>query len=193
MIPLKLQSNIFVISGPSGVGKDTILEKMADHGMPYHFVITVTTRKARTGEKEGVNHFFVSEEEFQKMKKENMLIESAFVYGNYYGVPKTQVEEPILSGQNVLIRVDIQGAERLRKLYPAATLILIIPSTIDDLKDRLIERGTNTKKEMTKRLKSAISEMENTTIFDYEIINFKNQLDNAIFELEDIINKTSKN
>ena len=193
MIPLKLQSNIFVISGPSGVGKDTILEKMADHGMPYHFVITVTTRKARTGEKEGVNHFFVSEEEFQKMKKANMLIESAFVYGNYYGVPKTQVEEPILSGQNVLIRVDIQGAERLRKLYPAATLILIKPSTIDDLKDRLIERGTNTKKEMTKRLKSAISEMENTTIFDYEIINFKNQLDNAIFELEDIINKTSKN
>ena len=193
MIPLKLQSNIFVISGPSGVGKDTILEKMADHGMPYHFVITVTTRKARTGEKEGVNHFFVSEEEFQKMKNENMLIESAFVYGNYYGVPKTQVEEPILSGQNVLIRVDIQGAERLRKLYPAATLILIKPSTIDDLKDRLIERGTNTKKEMTKRLKSAISEMENTTIFDYEIINFKNQLDKAIFELEDIINKTSKN
>ena len=193
MIPLKLQSNIFVISGPSGVGKDTILEKMADHGMPYHFVITVTTRKARTGEKEGVNHFFVSEEEFQKMKKENMLIESAFVYGNYYGVSKTQVEEPILSGQNVLIRVDIQGAERLRKLYPAATLILKKPSTIDDLKDRLIERGTNTKKEMTKRLKSAISEMENTTIFDYEIINFKNQLDNAIFELEDIINKTSKN
>ena len=127
------------------------------------------------------------------MKKENMLIESAFVYGYYYGVPKTQVEEPILSGQNVLIRVDIQGAERLRKLYPAATLILIKPSTIDDLKDRLIERGTNTKKEMTKRLKSAISEMENTTIFDYEIINFKNQLDNAIFELEDIINKTSKN
>ena len=122
-----------------------------------------------------------------------MLIESAFVYGNYYGVPKTQVEEPILSGQNVLIRVDIQGAERLRKLYPAATLILIKPSTIDDLKDRLIERGTNTKKEMTKRLKSAISEMENTTIFDYEIINFKNQLDKAIFELEDIINKTSKN
>ncbi|MBM31737.1 MAG: guanylate kinase [Chloroflexi bacterium] len=193
MIPLKLQSNIFVISGPSGVGKDTILENMAKNGTPYHFVITATTRKPRIGEKEGVNHFFVTEKKFHKMQKTNMLIESAFVFGNYYGVPKTQVEQPILSGKNVLIRVDIQGAERLRNLYPNSTLILIKPFTIDDLKDRLIERGANTKNEITKRLESAIYEMDNTNIFDYEIINYKDQIDKAILELENIINKTSSN
>jgi guanylate kinase len=190
MIPLKLQSKIFVVSGPSGVGKDTILERMAENGLPYHFVITATTRKPRSGEKEGVNHFFLSETHFLQMKEQNQLIEWAFVYGNYYGVPKTQVEKPVLSGQNVLIRVDIQGAERLRNFYPGATLILIKPSSIDDLKDRLIQRGSNSEIEISKRLKSAISEMESSSIFDYEIFNVKNKLNEAISQLEDIITNT---
>ena len=190
MIPLKLQSKIFVISGPSGVGKDTILERMDKNGLPYHFVITATTRKPRSGEKEGVNHFFLSESKFLQMKEQNQLIEWAFVYGNYYGVPKTQVEKPVLSGKNVLIRVDIQGAERLRNLYPKATLILIKPSSVNDLRERLIERGTNTEIDISKRLKSAISEMESSPIFDYEIYNVRNKLDEAISQLENIINKT---
>ena len=124
------------------------------------------------------------------MKEQNQLIEWAFVYGNYYGVPKTQVEKPVLSGQNVLIRVDIQGAERLRNFYPGATLILIKPSSIDDLKDRLIQRGSNSEIEISKRLKSAISEMESSSIFDYEIFNVKNKLNEAISQLEDIITNT---
>ena len=191
MIPLKLQSKIFVISGPSGVGKDTILESMDKNGLPYHFVITATTRKPRSGEKEGVNHFFLSESKFLQMKEKNQLIEWAFVYGNYYGVPKTQVEKPVLSGKNVLIRVDIQGAERLRNLYPRATLILIKPSSVDDLRERLIERGANSEIDISKRLKSAISEMESSSIFDHEIFNIKNKLEEAISQLEDIINKTN--
>ena len=123
-------------------------------------------------------------------KKE--LIEWAFVYGNYYGVPKTQVEEPVRKGKNVLIRVDIQGAQRLKKLYPGATLILIKPSDIRDLEERLVERGANTEVEISKRLKSAITEMETSLIFDYEIINQKNKLEKAISDLENIIKDVSR-
>ena len=192
MIPLNVQYKIFVISGPSGVGKDTILEKMAENGLPYHFVITATTRNPRTFEKEGVNHFFVNKKQFKHMIGKKELIEWAFGYGNYYGVPKTQVEEPVRKGKNVLIRVDIQGAQRLKKLYPGATLILIKPSDIRDLEERLVERGANTEVEISKRLKSAITEMETSLIFDYEIINQRNKLEKAISDLENIIKDVSR-
>ena len=187
MISIKIQKRIFVISGPSGVGKDTILEKMSKDGLPYHFVITATTRKPRRFEKEGVNHFFLNQVQFKGMIEKKELVEWAFVYGNYYGVPRVQIEKPASNGKNVLIRVDIQGAERLKKIYKGATLIMIKPSEINDLRERLIERGSDTEIEISKRLKSAIKEMESSSIFDYEIINYKNKLENAILQVKNII------
>lgn len=180
-------SNIYVISGPSAVGKDTIIENLQKEENNFHFVVTATTRSPRKNEKEGINHFFYSKDEFNKLIKNNDLIEWAKVYKNYYGVPKSQIFEPLKNNKNVLLRVDVQGAKRIKELIPDVVLIFIKPEKTESLRKRLIERGVNTTTEMNTRLKTAEREIQTSNFFDFTIVNKDGDLPYAVKKVLNII------
>ena len=183
----KNKANIYVISGPSAVGKDTIIENLQKLDNNFHFVVTATTRKPRKNEKEGKNHFFYSEKTFKKLIQNNELIEWAKVYKNYYGVPKSQIFEPLKNNKDVLLRVDVQGAKRIKELIPDVVLIFIKPEKTESLRKRLIERGVNTTTEMTTRLKIAEREIQTSNFFDFIIVNKDGDLQYAVKKVLDII------
>ncbi|MFP6595268.1 MAG: guanylate kinase [Dehalococcoidia bacterium] len=183
---------IVVLSGPSGVGKDAILERMAELKYPYHFVITATTRKPRPGELDGVNHYFVDRERFQELIDSNELLEHAEVYGNMYGVPKQQVREALAAGRHVMIRVDVQGAERIRQLVKDALLIFIMPPDLQSLQARLEDRGVDALEAITERRSKAIDEMNDADWFDVSIVNHDDRLDEAVREVINVIDAESE-
>jgi len=183
----KNKANIYVISGPSAVGKDTIIENLQKLDNNFHFVVTATTRKPRKNEKEGKNHFFYSEKTFKKLIQNNDLIEWAKVYKNYYGVPKSQIFEPLKNNKDVLLRVDVQGAKRIKELIPDVVLIFIKPEKTESLRKRLIERGVNTTTEMSTRLKTAEREIQTSNFFDFIIVNKDGDLQYAVKKVLDII------
>ncbi len=176
-----------VISGPSGVGKDTLLERMYEAGSGYHFTITATTRERRPDEQEGVNHYFVSRDRFMEMVDGEELLEWAQVYGNYYGVPKQQVRNALAAGKHVLIRVDIQGARRLRSLLPEALFIFIAPPSTSSLRARLEARGVNSEEDMAARLRAAADEVGEASKFDHVIVNEDEKLDEAVCKVQNVI------
>lgn len=183
---------IVVISGPSGVGKDTLIERMSDLGHDHHFTVTATTRDPRPGEKEGVNHHFLEKEDFINMIARNELLEWAEVYGNYYGVPRQQVREALERGQHVLLRVDVQGARRLRQLLPEALQIFVMPPSMAVLRKRLEERGVNSEDDMLQRLDSATKEIEESDEFDYCVVNEEDHLDEAVRQVSEIFERESR-
>ncbi len=183
----KNKANIYVMSGPSAVGKDTIIENLQKLDNNFHFVVTATTRKPRKNEKEGKNHFFYSEKTFKKLIQNNDLIEWAKVYKNYYGVPKSQIFEPLKNNKDVLLRVDVQGAKRIKELIPDVVLIFIKPEKTESLRKRLIERGVNTTTEMSTRLKTAEREIQTSNFFDFIIVNKDGDLQYAVKKVLDII------
>ena len=190
--PGKRRPMIVVLSGPSGVGKDAILERMAELKYPYHFVITATTRKPRPGELDGVNHYFVDRERFQELIDSNELLEHAEVYGNMYGVPKQQVREALAAGRHVMIRVDVQGAERIRQLVKDALLIFIMPPDLQSLQARLEDRGVDALEAITERRSKAIDEMNDADWFDVSIVNHDDRLDEAVREVINVIDAESE-
>ena len=144
MIEKDKQSNIFIISGPSGVGKDTLMDIVANnHPDTVHIAITATTRKPRTNESDGINHYFYNETEFKNLINQNLLIEWAKVYDNFYGVPYSEITNNLKIGKKVLLRVDVQGANRLKKIIPNSKFIFINPESEDDLMLRLKKRHEN--------------------------------------------------
>jgi guanylate kinase len=183
---------IVVLSGPSGVGKDAILERMAELKYPYHFVITATTRKPRPGELDGVNHYFVDRKRFQELIDSNELLEHAEVYGNMYGVPKQQVRDALADGRHVMIRVDVQGAARIRQLVKDALLIFIMPPDLKSLQSRLEDRGVDALEAITERRSKAIDEMNDAEWFDVSIVNHDDQLDEAVREVINVIDAESE-
>jgi len=183
---------VVVISGPSGVGKDVIIDQMiASKRLGFHFVITTTTRSPRQGELEGVNHNFVSREHFKRLIQCNKLLEWAQVYDNYYGVPKTQVRDALAAGNHVVIRVDVQGAKRLKEIIPEALLIFISPPSLDVLRVHLEKRGVDTENEMKKRLFAAKQEITQTDLFDFAVTNKEHQLDESVNRVIEIIETES--
>ncbi len=183
---------VVVLSGPSGVGKDAILERMAELKYPYHFVITATTRQPRLGEVDGVNHYFVDREHFQKLIDSNELLEHAEVYGNMYGVPKQQVKEALTAGQHVMIRVDVQGAARIRQLVKDVLLIFIMPPDLQSLQARLEDRGSDTPEAIIERRAKAINEINDAEWFDISVINHDDQLDEAVRQVINVIDTESE-
>ena len=181
-----------VISGPSGVGKDVLIEKINSIGENYHFTITTTTRPIRLGEKNGVNHNFVTKVEFEKMKNENKFLEWAKVYGNFYGVPKKQIINAIKMRKHVLVRVDMQGANRIRSIVKDSLHIFILPPSIKTLRNHLLKRRVNDDADMERRLLEARSEMDCSSDFDYSVINIENQLEHTAHILNRIIEKESQ-
>lgn len=181
------QPLLIVISGPSGAGKDTVMQRMQERGLPFHFVVTATTRPKRANEVHGKDYFFVSKEEFAHMIDEDELIEHAIVYGDYKGIPKQQVREALSSGKDVVMRIDVQGAETVRKMAPEALMIFITTNSEEELVQRLETRKTETADSLAIRIATARKELKRVEAFDYVIINHDFHLDATVDTIRAII------
>lgn len=178
---------LVVLSGPSGVGKDSVLMRMRELGFPFHFVVTATDRPQRPGEINGVDYHFVTTAQFEQMIAEEELLEWAHVYNDYKGIPRWDVRNALASGKDVILRIDVQGAATVKRLAPEAVSIFIAPSSIDDLRQRLQWRRTDSPSQIEQRLEQATSEMEQIGQFDYVVINPTQQLDTAVGQIRSII------
>lgn len=179
---------IIVISGTSGIGKDAVLKGLRSRNLPLHFVITATSRDPRPDEKNGVDYFFYSPAEFERMIANNEFIEHALVYEQYKGIPRSQVDEALKSGKDVILRLDVQGAATIRKLYPQAVLIFLVPNSVKEWYDRLCSRKSETEETLKVRVETAIKETGQIGIFDYIVLNAQNRLENAVNDIIEIIN-----
>jgi len=171
------QPLLVVISGPSGVGKDSVVNAMKERGLPFHFVVTATTRPRRAEEVHGQDYFFVSKEEFARMIEQDELIEYAIVYSDYKGIPKQQVREALASGKDVVMRLDVQGAATVRKLAPEAVLIFLTTQSETELVERLKARRTDTAEDLSLRIATARQELKRAAEFDYVVVNADGHLD----------------
>ena len=178
---------VIVLSGPSGTGKDAILSQMKESGYPARFITTMTTRPQRAREKDGVDYSFVSAERFQEMLESNQLLEHAQVYGNRYGVPKAPVREALEGGQDVILKVDTQGAATIKKLVPQAVFIFVVPPSMDELAARLRGRRTESDFDCDLRLKTAAEEMEQLPFFDYVVVSQQDKIEMAVLAIEAIV------
>jgi len=179
---------LIVISGPSGVGKDTVIQRMKERRLPFHFVVTATTRPPRVGEVHGRDYFFVSKDEFAAMIESDELLEYAYVYNDYKGIPKQQVREALATGQDVIMRVDVQGAAKVRQLTAdGAALIFMTTLSEDELVDRLRARKTETPEGLNLRIATARKELERIGEFDYCVINQDMTLDETVDRIMAII------
>jgi guanylate kinase len=181
------QPLLIVISGPSGVGKDAVVRTLQRREANLHFVVTATSRKIRENEVNGVDYIFVSEQEFEQLIKNDELLEFAVVYDQYKGIPKSQVRDALMSGKDVIMRIDVQGAATIRKLCPEAVLIFLIPSNQEEWIRRLIERQSETSESMRLRVITARQELTRLSEFDYVVVNAQDCLDEAVDAIEAII------
>ena len=175
-----------VISGPSGVGKGTIIKHLFDIEENLYFSVSATTRKPRDGEIDGVHYSFKTREEFEHDIETGEMLEHAVFSGNYYGTPRSAVEKQLSEGKDVVLDIEIQGAKNVKRLLPEAVLIYILPPSIDELKRRLIGRNTEDAESLERRFKTAYQELhEAPDLYDYFIVN--DVVDNAAAKIKDII------
>jgi len=179
---------LIVISGPSGVGKDTVLQRMMERQLPFHFVVTATTRAIRPNEVDGKDYIFVTRDQFAEMIEQGELLEHAFVYNDYKGIPRQQVQQALASGRDVVMRLDVQGAETIRKLFPEALLIFLTTQTEVELVERLRVRRTEESENLKLRIATARQELKRVDIFDYLVVNPDQRLDNTVDTIMAIIN-----
>ena len=178
---------LIVISGPSGIGKDTVVQGLKERNLPFHFVITATSRPPRNYETDGIDYFFYSHDEFERMIDAGEFLEHAWVYSNYKGVPKCQVQKALDSGLDVVMRLDVQGAQTVHSLCPDAIMIFLTARSKDEWLQRLIDRRSETEEELNLRIETARKEYETLDIFDYIVINEANKLDHTLDVIESII------
>lgn len=178
---------LIVLSGPSGVGKDAVLNKMKGSGFPLHYAVTLTTRPQRAGERNRVNYYFTSEANFQDMIERGELLEWAKVYGHLYGVPKQQIKQALERGEDVIIKVDTQGAASIKKLLPEAVLVFLAPPSIEEQEERLKQRRTESNADLKLRLETFHEEMKSLPLFDYVVVNRQGELDSAVSQIKAII------
>jgi guanylate kinase len=181
------QPLLVVISGPSGVGKDSVLMRMRELGFPFHFVVTANSRPQRPGEIDGVDYHFVTTERFREMIQNDELLEWAEVYGQYKGIPKFEIRQAIASGQDVILRINVDGAATIKRLAPEAVFIFLAPASIDELRHRLLLRRTESPDEIERRLAMVNDEMAQLPNFDYVVINHADRLDETVGQIRAII------
>ena len=188
-VPLNLPKRplLIVISGPSGAGKDAVLTKMKKLGCPVEHIVTVTTRPQRDKERNNVDYHFISKERFQEMIEHKELLEWANVYGNWYGVPKEPVKQALDKRQDVIVKVDIQGAATIKKILPQAVSIFLVPPSMAELGSRLKHRHTESPFDLALRIKTAEKEIKKLSLFDYIVVNQQDEIDRAVSEIMAII------
>jgi guanylate kinase len=178
---------LVVLSGPSGVGKDSVLLRMKEIGVSFTFVITMNSRPRRSCEEDGVDYHFVTSERFEEMIAQEELLEWARVYGHYRGVPRSDIRQALSKGQDVLLRVNVDGAATIKQIAPEAILIFLAPESLDDLRQRLYQRRQDSPEEIERRLNLARQEIESVSNFDYIVINRENTLDETVEQIRAII------
>jgi guanylate kinase len=180
-------SLLIVISGPSGIGKDAAVQGLQARELPFHFVITATSRPPRKNEIDGVDYFFYSKAEFEALIEAGEFLEHAWVYSDYKGVPKSQVRHALESGKDVVMRLDFQGAKTVRELSPDAILVFLTASNSEEWIQRLKSRRSETEEELALRIQTAKQEYNSLDIFDYIVVNEDGQLDRTLDIIENII------
>lgn len=186
-VPVEPQPLLIVISGPSGVGKDAVIQRMRERQLPFHFVVTATTRPPRPGERHGVDYFFYSRNEFAEMINRGELLEYAIVYDDYKGIPKKQVQQALESGEDVILRIDVQGAATIRKMYPEVLDIFLTTQDEDELVRRLEKRGSEDPEKLNLRKATAVQELRRINEFDYMVVNCDMRLDETVDKIMAII------
>ena len=179
------RGNVIVLTGPSGVGKGTLTRQMLCTIPHLVKSVSVTTRAQRPGEAEGVDYFFVSRDEFDRIEEKGRLMEFAEFAGNMYGTPKAWVEEQLKSGNDVLLEIEVQGAKQVRQRRPESLLIFVSPPSFDSLRERLEGRNTETPEKISARLEQAELEMQERNLFHYEVVN--DNIDEAVSNLTHIV------
>ena len=178
---------LVVVSGPSGVGKDVVLARMKERQLPFHYAVTATTRPRRDYEIEGVHYYFRTVEEFQVLIDQGELLENATVYGNYYGPPKAGVREHLAQGEDVILKIDVQGAAHVKMRVSNAVFIFIAPGTREELISRLRNRGTEDAESLALRIATYEREMQAAASFDYVVINRDGELDATVDNIAAIL------
>lgn len=162
---------LIVVSGPAGVGKGTVVSLVRERDRDVIFSVSATSRSPRPGEMDGVNYFFVTKERFQEMIRGNELLEWVEYCGNYYGTPRAYVESELQKGKIVLLEIDVEGANNIKRQYPQCIMIFIMPPTLEELRSRITKRGTEPPEVIEKRLQRAENEMKYSSAYDYVIVN----------------------
>lgn len=176
---------LIVISGPSGAGKGTICKSFLERNKGVVLSVSATTRSPRNGEVDGVNYYFITKEEFKAKIGSNDFLEYAEVYDNYYGTPKSNVEEMLESGKDVILEIDIQGALKVKENTQEGVFVFILPPSMEELKQRIIKRGSETEESLMKRFKSAYKEINFISKYNYAVVN--DEVEIAVEKLEAII------
>ena len=180
---------LVIISGPSGVGKDTIIDALRrrHHDPEYHYVVTCTTRAKRPGEVDGIDYHFLDRATFAARRKAGEFLEANDVHGNWYGTPRTQVREALAEGRDVILKIDVQGAQVVKEKVPGALLIFLIPPSLEDLFQRLLSRATETADELELRQQNAAIELARQEDYDYVVTNETGQVERTAERIDQII------
>lgn len=181
------QGLLFVLSAPSGAGKDTVIQALQAQGADFFVVPSMTTRLPRPGESEGKPYYFVDQETFAQMVKNHELLEHAKVHGNWYGQPRQPIRDNLRAGRDVLLKIDVQGATSVRKLIPQAVFIFLHPGSSEELAQRLEARHTETAEELQRRLTNAQAELAEQHWYDYLVFNHHGRLQEAVDDLRAIM------
>src|SRR5438270_12094311 len=181
------QGLLFVLSAPSGTGKDTVINALKEQGMDFYVVPSVTTRLPRPGESEGNPYHFVDEEKFKQMIEADELLEYANVHGNWYGQPRKVIRDNLRAGHDVLLKIDVQGAATIRQKVPQAIFIFLVPSSLEELTQRLATLQTETEEERLRRLADAREELTQQYWYDYAVLNRQCHLQEAVDQLRAIM------
>ena len=179
---------LLVISGPSGSGKGTIIKRLMELDRSFVYSVSATTRAPRVGERDGVNYYFISRENFEERIAAGMMLEHAEYCGNYYGTPKKEVYENLDKGCNVILEIEVAGAMQIKKKCPDALLIMVAPPDFETLEARLRGRGDNVSEDVIKaRLETAKKELSKLSEYDYIVINGDNDVDGAVHDIFGIV------
>lgn len=178
---------LIVLSSPSGAGKDAVLARLKQSGLPLEYITTVTTRPRRASERDNVDYHFIPRDQFEQMVKKDELLEWANVYGNWYGVPRPAVKQTLARGQDAIVKVDVQGATAIKKILPQAVFVFLIPPSKEELVTRLEQRRTESPAELVRRLEQVEEEIKQLSQFDYLVINRRDEIDAAVSDIKAII------
>ena len=176
---------LLVVSGPSGAGKGTICKALLNKNDKIKLSVSATTRKPRNGEVHGVNYFFIEKEEFTTMIENGEFLEYAQIYDNFYGTPKSAIIECLEKGQDVILEIEMQGAKQIKEVYPEGVFIFVLPPSLEELKSRIVGRGTETQEEIEKRFSCAFEEINQIVNYDYFIVN--EDIEKSVNDVEAII------